>query len=179
MLHPGVGAGPGHRSFPPSQHLRLSLTAAVAVHKTHPSTSAVTSKGQILPASPRAGCWQAVDRREGRRVGARERLLPAAPQSSSTALAATTTPQRHLDPKCPLPEGTAAPPALCPCRDARQRELQPRPLPGGGGAKVTPPPPTSSHSLFLVVPGASPAQRGPVSCHASGTSDRGGFGGTC
>lgn len=45
--------------------------------------------------------------------------------------------------------------------------------------KVTPPSPTSSHSSLLMVPGAPPAQRGPVSCHPPGTSDEGGFGGMC
>lgn len=137
-----------------------SAAAAAAAHKPRPSTSAVTSKGPTLPAGPWAGCWQAVDRREARGVRARERLLPAAPQRGSTALAATTPPQWHLGPESPWPKGTAAPPALCPCGNARPRELQPRPLLAEGGtAKVTPPPPTLSHSF-------GPRGSGSIACTA-------------
>lgn len=90
-----------------------SHPVAAAARKPCPSTSAVTSKGQILPASPWADCWQAVDRREGRRVRAGERLLPAAPQSSSTALAATTPPcSGTWAPNAPCPRGQQ-PPQCC------------------------------------------------------------------
>lgn len=75
---------------------------SVAAYKPYPSPSAVTSKGQILPASPWVGSWQAVNRREKRRLKAGERLLPTAPQSSSTTVAASTLPRWHLGPKCPI-----------------------------------------------------------------------------
>lgn len=107
-----------------------SHPAAVAVHKPLPAQQLPPGDNSCLqvPRLVADKLWT------GGRMRAGERLFPAAPQSGSTALAATPhPPPATLGPQMPLAQGDSSPPSAVLMQGCQVEGAAARPLPAWGG----------------------------------------------